>query len=101
MKFDFTEPVTIIVGYPDLYVNKGSTINLTCVVKYAPEPPPSMTWSHNAEVNISARHSRAMINQDRKAILHSVERRGHVICEQNAILRGARAPVAAVKMARQ
>ncbi|XP_020300324.1 zwei Ig domain protein zig-8-like isoform X4 [Pseudomyrmex gracilis] len=43
------EPLTIIVGAPDLFVNKGSTINLTCVVKYAPEPPPSMTWSHNGD----------------------------------------------------
>ncbi|XP_012062494.1 PREDICTED: muscle M-line assembly protein unc-89-like [Atta cephalotes] len=44
------EPITIIIGAPDLFVNKGSTINLTCVVKYAPEPPPTMTWSHNTEV---------------------------------------------------
>ncbi|CAK9804387.1 Zwei Ig domain protein zig-8 [Anthophora plagiata] len=44
------EPITIIIGAPDLFVNKGSTINLTCVVKYAPEPPPMMIWSHNTEV---------------------------------------------------
>ncbi|PBC32334.1 Limbic system-associated membrane protein [Apis cerana cerana] len=44
------EPITIIIGAPDLFVNKGSTINLTCVVKYAPEPPPMMIWSHNSEV---------------------------------------------------
>lgn len=49
------EPLTIIVGAPDLFVNKGSTINLTCVVKYAPEPPPSMTWSHNGDVSITYR----------------------------------------------
>ena len=47
---DVLEPVTMIVGAPDLYVNKGSTINLTCLVKYAPEPPPMMVWSHNREV---------------------------------------------------
>lgn len=47
-----SEPITIIVGAPDLFVNKGSTINLTCVVKYAPEPPPMMVWSHNTEVGI-------------------------------------------------
>lgn len=46
------EPITIIVGAPDLFVNKGSTINLTCVVKYAPEPPPMMIWSHNTEVSV-------------------------------------------------
>ncbi|KAI4482769.1 hypothetical protein M0804_008622 [Polistes exclamans] len=44
------EPVTIIVGQPDLFVNKGSTINLTCIVRYAPEPPPMMVWSHNTEI---------------------------------------------------
>lgn len=48
-----SEPITIIIGAPDLYVNKGSTINLTCVVKYAPEPPPMMIWSHNSEVSNS------------------------------------------------
>lgn len=45
------EPVTEIVGGTDLFINKGSTINLTCIVRYAPEPPPAMTWSHNREVN--------------------------------------------------
>ncbi|CAD6230347.1 GSCOCG00012165001-RA-CDS, partial [Cotesia congregata] len=45
------EPVTIIVGQPDLYVNKGSTINLTCLVKYAPDPPPTMIWRHDSEVS--------------------------------------------------
>ncbi|CAO1441539.1 unnamed protein product [Diamesa tonsa] len=43
------EPVTEIVGGTDLFINKGSTINLTCIVRYAPEPPPAMTWSHNRE----------------------------------------------------
>lgn len=44
------EPITEIQGGPDLFINKGSTINLTCVVRYAPEPPPTMTWSHNREI---------------------------------------------------
>lgn len=38
------------MGGPDLFINKGSTINLTCLVKYAPEPPPAMIWSHNQQV---------------------------------------------------
>ena len=46
------EPVTDIIGGPELHINKGSTINLTCIVKYAPEPPPSVVWSHNRQVNI-------------------------------------------------
>lgn len=48
----FTEPITEIHGGPDLFINKGSTINLTCVVKFAPEPPPAMVWSHNQEVSV-------------------------------------------------
>ncbi|XP_065156607.1 zwei Ig domain protein zig-8-like [Atheta coriaria] len=42
------EPITEILGGPDLFINLGSTINLTCLVKYAPEPPPTMMWSHNS-----------------------------------------------------
>ncbi|KAH0950537.1 hypothetical protein HN011_001896, partial [Eciton burchellii] len=41
------EPVTEIAGGPDLYINKDSTINLTCYVRYAPEPPSTIIWSHN------------------------------------------------------
>ncbi|XP_076179392.1 zwei Ig domain protein zig-8-like isoform X2 [Ptiloglossa arizonensis] len=43
------EPVTEIAGGPDLFIDKDSTINLTCLVKYAPEPPTSIVWSHNRE----------------------------------------------------
>ncbi|XP_023290308.1 zwei Ig domain protein zig-8 isoform X2 [Orussus abietinus] len=43
------EPITEIVGGPDLFINKGSTINLTCLVKYAPEPPTAMIWSQNQQ----------------------------------------------------
>ncbi|XP_052567247.1 zwei Ig domain protein zig-8-like isoform X5 [Culex pipiens pallens] len=43
------EPVTEINGGPDLFINKGSTINLTCTVKYAPEPPPAVVWKHNRD----------------------------------------------------
>lgn len=45
------EPVTEINGGPDLFINKGSTINLTCTVKYAPEPPPAVVWKHNRDVS--------------------------------------------------
>ncbi|XP_060526820.1 zwei Ig domain protein zig-8 [Cylas formicarius] len=43
------EPITEILGSPELFINMGSTINLTCVVQYAPEPP-TITWSHNSQV---------------------------------------------------
>ena len=49
--FFLQEPVTEINGGPDLFINKGSTINLTCIVKYAPEPPPAVVWKHNRDVS--------------------------------------------------
>ncbi|XP_067214734.1 zwei Ig domain protein zig-8-like isoform X2 [Linepithema humile] len=41
------EPVTEIAGGPDLFINKDSTINLTCYVRHTPEPPSTIIWSHN------------------------------------------------------
>ncbi|XP_022208935.2 zwei Ig domain protein zig-8 isoform X1 [Drosophila obscura] len=46
---NIVEPITEVIGGPDLHINKGSTINLTCIVKFAPEPPPTVSWSHNRE----------------------------------------------------
>ncbi|CAL4178598.1 unnamed protein product, partial [Meganyctiphanes norvegica] len=40
------EPETRVLGGPDLYINSGSTINLTCVVSFSPEPPPYIFWYH-------------------------------------------------------
>ncbi|XP_036319315.1 zwei Ig domain protein zig-8, partial [Rhagoletis pomonella] len=47
---NIVEPITEVIGGPELHINKGSTINLTCIVKFAPEPPPTVIWSHNREV---------------------------------------------------
>ncbi|XP_026275336.1 zwei Ig domain protein zig-8-like isoform X3 [Frankliniella occidentalis] len=47
MYLTVVEPETDIIGGPNLYIHEGSTINLTCVVKFAPEPPSSVIWSHN------------------------------------------------------
>ncbi|XP_040165019.1 zwei Ig domain protein zig-8-like [Anopheles arabiensis] len=46
------EPITTIVGVPDLYINTGSTVNLTCIVRNSPEPPSTIFWTHNnQEIN--------------------------------------------------
>lgn len=47
------EPITTIIGGPDLYIDTGSTINLTCIVKHLPEPPPGIYWTHNGEVSLT------------------------------------------------
>ncbi|KAH8375788.1 hypothetical protein KR200_009936, partial [Drosophila serrata] len=47
---NIVEPVTEIVGGGELHINRGSTINLTCIVKFAPEPPPTVIWSHERQI---------------------------------------------------
>ncbi|KAG5683020.1 hypothetical protein PVAND_012330 [Polypedilum vanderplanki] len=49
------EPLTSIIGGPDVYVHSGSTINLTCIVKNSPESPFAMFWTHNnIEINFDS-----------------------------------------------
>ncbi|KAL7031902.1 hypothetical protein ACKWTF_007166 [Chironomus riparius] len=49
------EPLTSIIGGPDVYINSGSTINLTCIVKNSPESPFAMFWTHNnIEINFDS-----------------------------------------------
>ncbi|XP_035702465.1 zwei Ig domain protein zig-8 [Folsomia candida] len=43
-------PTASILGGPDLHVDKGSMINLTCIIKYSPEPPSYIFWYHYDEV---------------------------------------------------
>lgn len=47
----FAEPSTEIIGAPDLYIESGSTINLTCVILNSPEPPAYIFWNHNNAVS--------------------------------------------------
>ncbi|CAG7826924.1 unnamed protein product [Allacma fusca] len=41
------EPNTTIMGGTDMHINRGSTINLTCIVEHSPEPPSNILWTHN------------------------------------------------------
>lgn len=47
------EPVTEVVGGPDLFIDRGSTINLKCTVKFSPEPPLHIIWNHNNNVSMN------------------------------------------------
>lgn len=47
----FSEPAATILGGPDLYVDKGSTINLTCTIRFGPEPPGYIFWYHENKVS--------------------------------------------------
>ncbi|XP_042864712.1 zwei Ig domain protein zig-8-like isoform X2 [Penaeus japonicus] len=41
------EPRIEILGSPDLYVQKASMINLTCILHNLPEPPAYVLWYHS------------------------------------------------------
>ncbi|KAF0759328.1 zwei Ig domain protein zig-8-like [Aphis craccivora] len=43
----FFKPRTDIIGGPEIFIDRGSTINLTCVVLHSPEPPSYIFWNHN------------------------------------------------------
>ncbi|XP_059218924.1 hemicentin-1 [Stomoxys calcitrans] len=43
-------PTATIQGGSDFHVDKGSTINLTCTVKFSLEPPEYIFWYHHEEV---------------------------------------------------
>lgn len=54
-----TVPTATILGGPDLYVDIGSTINLTCAIQFSPEPPTHIFWYHQDKVscwNFHVRH---------------------------------------------
>lgn len=46
-----SEPITEIVGGPDLYISEGGVVNLTCILKHSPEPPAAIIWSHEHRVS--------------------------------------------------
>ena len=48
----FPEPYTEILGGPNIYLEEGFTMNLTCLVRESPEPPQYIFWYQNEQVNI-------------------------------------------------
>ena len=50
IQYLFSVPHVRIQGSPDLHVDRGSTINLTCVISHSPEPPAYIFWYLNDEV---------------------------------------------------
>lgn len=47
----FAAPTATILGGPDFYVQKGSTINLTCSIRLGPEESQIFIfWYHKEEV---------------------------------------------------
>jgi len=46
----FSVPVATILGESEIYLDAGSTINITCVVKHTPVPPSNVQWEHQGKV---------------------------------------------------
>ncbi|XP_063841422.1 zwei Ig domain protein zig-8-like isoform X1 [Scylla paramamosain] len=46
----YAAPSASIVGAPDMHVDRGSTINLTCTVTHTSEPSAYIFWYHNGQV---------------------------------------------------
>ena len=52
-----SEPSTYIIGGPDLFVDVGSMVNISCVVVNTDKPPDTVKWLHG-EAEISFRGPR-------------------------------------------
>ncbi|CAL4149422.1 unnamed protein product, partial [Meganyctiphanes norvegica] len=49
LKLNVLEPETHIIGGPELFIDRGSTINLTCLVINTPSPPMELIWLHHGQ----------------------------------------------------
>ena len=49
----FSDPNTTILGPREVFLSKGSTLNLTCVIRGGPEKQPFILWTHNSKVRMS------------------------------------------------
>ncbi|XP_037787696.1 zwei Ig domain protein zig-8-like [Penaeus monodon] len=66
-------PTARILGSPERYVYRGSTINLTCIINHKPESTTEIFWYHNNKViNYDNRDSRVSVITDRGAVTKTI-----------------------------
>lgn len=53
-QFKFKVPTAVIWGGPEIFVEKGHMINITCTINYSTEPPAYIFWYHQDEVKKNA-----------------------------------------------
>ncbi|XP_064094825.1 protein sidekick-2-like [Macrobrachium nipponense] len=59
VKLEFVTPTAELLGDGSVYLDKGSTLNLTCVVHFSPTPPEFILWYHREKlVNYGRRGGR-------------------------------------------
>lgn len=44
-------PTAVIWGAPEIFVDRGTMINITCTINYSNEPPAYIFWYHQDEVS--------------------------------------------------
>ncbi|XP_064102702.1 sialoadhesin-like [Macrobrachium nipponense] len=71
VKLEVVVPLAELLGDGSVYLDKGSTLNLTCVVHFSPTPPEFILWYHRDKlVNYGRRGGRE--------ILVTTEHRGEI-----------------------
>ncbi|XP_071531607.1 zwei Ig domain protein zig-8-like [Panulirus ornatus] len=66
-------PTARILGSPERYVDRGSTINLTCIINFNPESPTEIFWYHeNKVINYDSRDSRVSAITDRGSLTKTI-----------------------------
>nr|XP_053650724.1 zwei Ig domain protein zig-8-like [Cherax quadricarinatus]XP_053650725.1 zwei Ig domain protein zig-8-like [Cherax quadricarinatus] len=66
-------PMARILGSAERYVDRGSTINLTCIINFNPESPTENFWFHNNKViNYDNRDSRVSVITDRGSVTKTI-----------------------------
>lgn len=63
------EPKTQVVGEPDIFVDIGSMLNLSCVVSFTERPPIHVQWLHNG-IEVSFRGPRNGVSVSKIHVLH-------------------------------
>ena len=63
------EPYTEILGGPDIYLEEGFTMNLTCLVRDSPEPPQYIFWWVSSETLNNKQLKNMSICQEKMKIL--------------------------------
>jgi neurotrimin len=54
----FSGPITEIVGGPDIYVDRGSTLNVTCAIAAGSKEPEFIMWSWKEKVRVQSTKKR-------------------------------------------
>ncbi|KAK8392407.1 hypothetical protein O3P69_014643 [Scylla paramamosain] len=70
-----SEPETVIAGGPDVYINVGSRLVLTCLVKFTPESPAFIFWYHDRKL-VSYERTRSSSSSISSSSSHASRSRG-------------------------